>query len=255
MFSGADLTAVAHKAGNLAMKRIVDKRKDELSNEQKGKRSCQMVQPSSRKEGFFAVPNVNFLKIMRIWGGLSNRLLLYGSPGCGKTLIHIRGPELLNKYAGESELANIQSTETCSQCILSSMSLVDALTTKHGQEGGCVVERLLNQVTADRTGWLTTEKGVYVVGVTNRPEVMDDAVLQPERFGKLMYVPLPSAEERGMILRALARKKPIDADADLMALAKDSRLRFDPCDTDKDNTIAKKTRPIREIRRPRRYVE
>lgn len=56
-----------------------------------------------------------------------------------------------------------------------------------------------------------------------RPEVMDDAVLRPGRFGKLMYVPLPSPEERGMILKAIARKKPIDADVDLIALGKDSR--------------------------------
>lgn len=52
---------------------------------------------------------------------------------------------------------------------------------------------------------------------------MDDAVLRPGRFGKLMYVPLPSPEERGMILKAIARKKPIDADVDLVALGKDSR--------------------------------
>lgn len=52
---------------------------------------------------------------------------------------------------------------------------------------------------------------------------MDDAMLRPGRFGKLMYVPLPSPDERGMILKALARKKPIDGDVDLMAIAKDSR--------------------------------
>ncbi|KAG6435433.1 hypothetical protein SASPL_100307 [Salvia splendens] len=64
--------------------------------------------------------------------------------------------------------------------------------------------------------------GVYVIGATNSPKVMDEAMLRPGRFGKLMYVPLPSPDERGMILKALARNRPVDANVDLMALAKHS---------------------------------
>ncbi|KAL6586637.1 hypothetical protein OROMI_001625 [Orobanche minor] len=78
---------------------------------------------------------------------------------------------------------------------------------------GVVVERLLNQLLIDLDD-SEQRRGVYV---------MDDAVLRPGRFGKLMYVPLPSPEERGMILKAIARKKPIDGDVDLVALAKESR--------------------------------
>ncbi|XP_057784614.1 cell division control protein 48 homolog C [Salvia miltiorrhiza] len=287
-FAGADLTALAHKAGNLAMKRIVDKRKDELSKEEKDKvhsedwlkrpwsdeemenlyitmadfeEAAKMVQPSSRREGFSAIPNVKWddvggLHLLRkefdryivrrikfpedyedFGVDLATGFLLYGPPGCGKTLIakavaneaganfiHIKGPELLNKYVGESELAVrtiFSRARTCSPCILF-FDEVDALTTKRGQEGGWVVERLLNQLLIELDG-SEQRRGVYVIGATNRPEVMDDAVLRPGRFGKLMYVPLPSPDERGMILKALARKKPIDADVDLMALAKDSR--------------------------------
>ncbi|KAL6586948.1 hypothetical protein OROMI_001936 [Orobanche minor] len=87
---------------------------------------------------------------------------------------------------------------------------------------GVVVERLLNQLLIDLDD-SEQRRGVYVIGATNRPEVMDDDVLRPGRFGKLMYVPLPSPEERGMILKAIARKKPIDGDVDLVALAKESR--------------------------------
>ncbi|KAL6583023.1 hypothetical protein OROMI_005101 [Orobanche minor] len=87
---------------------------------------------------------------------------------------------------------------------------------------GLVVERLLNQLLIDLDD-SEQRRGVYVIGATNRPEVMDDVVLRPGRFGKLMYVPLPSPEERGMILKAIARKKPIDGDVDLVALAKESR--------------------------------
>ncbi|KAL2342206.1 hypothetical protein Fmac_010146 [Flemingia macrophylla] len=64
------------------------------------------------------------------------------------------------------------------------------------------------------------QRGVFVIGATNRPEVMDRALLRPGRFGKLLYVPLPSPDERALILKALARKKHIDAAVDLSAIAK-----------------------------------
>ncbi|PIN15091.1 Nuclear AAA ATPase (VCP subfamily) [Handroanthus impetiginosus] len=284
-FVGADLVALANKAGNLAMKRIIDKRKAKYfeledkeysedwwrqpwSHEEMEKLSItmadfeeavKMVQPSSRREGFSSIPSVkwddvgglHFLRqefdryIVRCikfpedyedFGvDLETGFLLYGPPGCGKTLIakavaneaganfiHIKGPELLNKYVGESELAVrtiFSRARTCSPCILF-FDEVDALTTKRGKEGGWVVERLLNQLLIELDG-SEQRRGVYVIGATNRPEVMDRAVLRPGRFGKLMYVPLPSPDERGMILKALAWKKPIDADVDLMALGRD----------------------------------
>lgn len=217
-----------------------------------------MVQPSSRREGFSAVPNVKWEDV----GGLNTLreeferfvvrrikypedyeefgvdlqtgFLLYGPPGCGKTLIakavaneaganfiHIKGPELLNKYVGESELhvrTIFSRARTCAPCILF-FDEVDALTTKRGKEGGWVVERLLNQLLIELDG-AEHRRGVYVIGATNRPEVMDRAVLRPGRFGKLLYVPLPSSDERGLILKALARRKPIDASVDLLALGR-----------------------------------
>jgi len=96
---------------------------------------------------------------------------------------------------------------------------VDALTTKRGQEGGWVIERLLNQLLIEIDG-AEQRRGVFVIGATNRPEMMDPAVLRPGRFGKLLYVPLPSPDERGLILKALGRKKPIDASVDLSAIGK-----------------------------------
>uniref|UniRef100_A0A2N9IYN3 ATPase AAA-type core domain-containing protein n=1 Tax=Fagus sylvatica TaxID=28930 RepID=A0A2N9IYN3_FAGSY len=94
---------------------------------------------------------------------------------------------------------------------------VDALTTKRGKEGGWVVERLLNQFLIELDG-AEQRRGVFVIGATNRPEVMDRAILRPGRFGKLLYVPLPSPNERGLILKALAKKKPIDANVNLSAI-------------------------------------
>ncbi|GLT40534.1 hypothetical protein SLA2020_146620 [Shorea laevis] len=219
-------------------------------------KAAKLVQPSSRREGFSTVPNVkwedvgglDFLRqeferdILRpikfpedyaeFGVDMETGFLLYGPPGCGKTLIakavaneaganfiHIKGPELLNKYVGESELAVrtlFTRARTCSPCILF-FDEVDALTTKRGKEGGWVVERLLNQLLIELDG-AGQRCGVFVIGATNRPEVMDPALLRPGRFGKLLYVPLPSSEERGLILKALGRKKPIDVSVDLSAI-------------------------------------
>ncbi|OMP01695.1 hypothetical protein COLO4_11662 [Corchorus olitorius] len=283
-FVGADLAALANKAGNLAMKRIIDQRKHEFSKESMDEKqadewwrqpwlpeemekltitmadfeeAAKMVQPSSRREGFSTIPNVkwedvgglDFLRqeferyiVRRIkfpedyadFGvDLETGFLLWGPPGCGKTLIakavaneaganfiHIKGPELLNKYVGESELAVrtlFTRARTCAPCILF-FDEVDALTTGRGKEGGWVVERLLNQLLIELDG-ADQRRGVYVIGATNRPDVMDRAVLRPGRFGKLLYVSLPSADGRGLILNALARKKPIDASVDVNAIA------------------------------------
>ncbi|XVF50045.1 hypothetical protein PTKIN_Ptkin04bG0063300 [Pterospermum kingtungense] len=245
-FVGADLAALANKAGNLAMKRIIDQRKHEFSRDSIDQEqddqwwrqpwlpeemekltitmadfeeAAKMVQPSSRREGFSSIPNVkwedvgglDFLRqefdryivrrikfpedYMEFGVDLETGFLLYGPPGCGKTLIakavaneaganfiHIKGPELLNKYVGESELAVrtlFSRARTCSPCILF-FDEVDALTTKRGKEGGWVVERLLNQLLIELDG-ADQRRGVYVIGATNRPEVMDRAVLRPGR--------------------------------------------------------------------------
>nr|GEZ38377.1 cell division control protein 48 homolog C [Tanacetum cinerariifolium] len=217
---------------------------------------AKLVQPSTRREGFSSIPNVKWEDV----GGLvslrreferyiverikypdeyeefgvdlETGFLLYGPPGCGKTLIakavaneaganfiHIKGPELLNKYVGESERAVrtiFSRARTCSPCILF-FNEVDALTKKRGEDGGWVVERLVNQLLIELDG-ADQCKGVYIIGATNRPEEIDQALLRPGRFGKRLYVPLPNQDERGLILNALAKKKPLDADVDLVAI-------------------------------------
>ncbi|KAG5233505.1 Cell division control protein [Salix suchowensis] len=219
-------------------------------------KAAKLVQPSSKREGFSSIPNVKWEDVgglgdirdefdlyiisrikypddyQKFGVNLETGILLYGPPGCGKTMIakaaaneaganfiHVKGPELLNKYVGESELAVrtlFSRARTCSPCIIF-FDEVDALTTMRGKEGGWVVERLLNQLLIELDG-ADQRPGIFIIGATNRPEVMDPAVLRPGRFGKLIHVPLPSSEDRGLILKALAKGKPIDPSVDLAAI-------------------------------------
>ncbi|RID66211.1 hypothetical protein BRARA_D01370 [Brassica rapa] len=175
---------------------------------------------------------------------LDTGFLLYGPPGCGKTLvakavaneaganfIHIKGPELLNKYVGESELAMrtlFQRARTSSPCVLF-FDEVDALTTSRGREGGSVNGGgLLNQFLTELDGG--ERHNVYVIGATNRLDVIDSAFLRPGRFGNLVYVPLPNADERVSILKSIAKKRPIDPSVDLDAIAKMNCQRFSGAD-------------------------
>lgn len=93
------------------------------------------------------------------------------------------------------------------------------MTTERGQQGGWVVERLLNQLLVELDG-AEQRCGVYVIGATNRPEVIDRALLRPGRLGELLHVPLPSPDDRGLILQALAKKKPVDTTVDLVDFGK-----------------------------------
>uniref|UniRef100_A0A7N0TQ95 AAA+ ATPase domain-containing protein n=1 Tax=Kalanchoe fedtschenkoi TaxID=63787 RepID=A0A7N0TQ95_KALFE len=216
------------------------------------------VQPSSKREGFSTIPNVRwedvgglddlrkvftshivkqikFPEKCKLFGvNFDTGFLLYGPPGCGKTLlakavaneaganfIHIKGPEILNKYVGESETAIraiFNRARTCAPCILF-FDEVDALTRKRGKDGGWVVESVAMQLMMELDGG-DTRSGVYVIGATNRREAMDPAFLRPGRFGKHLYVGCPSPDQRVQILKAVSRKKPIDPDVDLDALAR-----------------------------------
>ncbi|CAJ2639285.1 unnamed protein product [Trifolium pratense] len=237
--------------------------------------AAKMVQPSLTREGFSPIPDVKWedvgaldhvreefdqhilkrIKDPDIYEGLGlncdTGFLLYGPPGCGKTLIakavaneaganfiYIKGPELLNKYVGESEHGVrklFDRARACAPCILF-FDEVDDLSTKHVNEGGTrVIERVLKQLLVELDG-AEQRKGVFVISATNRPEVMDSALLRPGRFGNLIYIPLPSPDDRVSILKALARGKetlarrdqtrarfklmPIDASVDLCAIAR-----------------------------------
>merc|ERR1719356_1589950 len=162
----------------------------------------------------------------------SRGCLLWGPPGCGKTLlakaiasecaanfISIKGPELLTMWFGESE-ANVRDVfdkaRNASPCIVFFDEL-DAIARarggSHGDAGGAG-DRVLNQLLTEMDG-MNAKKTVFIIGATNRPDIIDGAVMRPGRLDQLIYIPLPDEESRAGILKANLRKTPLSKDIDL----------------------------------------
>eukprot|EP00804_Cyclotella_cryptica_P009957 CCRYP_015401-RF/>CCRYP_015401-RF protein AED:0.21 eAED:0.21 QI:0/0.6/0.33/1/0.6/0.33/6/200/671 len=220
------------------------------------------VQPSSKREGFATAPDVSWSdigaladireeltlsvlepiahpeKFEALGLPLPAGVLLYGPPGCGKTLlakaianesganfISVKGPELLDKYVGESERSVrvvFERARSSSPCIIFFDEL-DSLCPKRGSDGGGgggVSERVVNQLLTEMDG-LDSRRSVFVIAATNRPELIDPAMLRPGRLDKLLYVPLPSPNDRLSILRALSKKINLASDVDLESIALD----------------------------------
>ncbi len=151
-------------------------------------------------------------------------VLLYGPPGCGKTLlakavanetganfIAIKGPEIFSKWVGESEKAIREIFKKAKQvapCVIFFDEL-DAIAPKRGMFGGShVTESVVNQILAELDGIEKLEK-VVVIGATNRPDIIDPALLRPGRFDKLIYIGMPNKEQRKKILEIHTKKMPL----------------------------------------------
>jgi len=167
----------------------------------------------------------------------SKGVLFYGPPGCGKTLlakaianecganfISIKGPELLTQWFGESE-ANVRElfdkARAASPCILM-FDEMDSIAKKRGSGGAGGSEagdRVINQILTEIDG-VGARKNVFVIGATNRPDILDPAVIRPGRLDQLIYIPLPDLASRLAIFRAALRKAPVDPAVDLEVLAR-----------------------------------
>ncbi|GAN04479.1 AAA-domain-containing protein [Mucor ambiguus] len=225
------------------------------------KHSLKKVQPSSKREGFATVPDVSWDDIGALQYvrdelrmavvepinhpeffervGITNPagVLLWGPPGCGKTLlakavanesntnfISVKGPELLNKYVGESERGVRQvfaRARASSPCVIFFDEL-DALCSRRDDQQTDASARVVNTLLTELDG-VENRSQVYVIAATNRPDMIDPAMLRPGRLDKLLYVELPTPSERLDILTKLSKKTPLGPDVDLVEIANDAR--------------------------------
>ncbi|KAL4326560.1 hypothetical protein HN51_033703 [Arachis hypogaea] len=166
----------------------------------------------------------------------SKGVLFYGPPGCGKTLlakaianecqanfISVKGPELLTMWFGESE-ANVREifdkARQSAPCVLFFDELDSIATQRGGSRGDSGgADRVLNQLLTEMDG-MSVKKTVFIIGATNRPDIIDPALLRPRRLDQLIYIPLPDESSRLQIFKACLRKSPISKDVDLSALAR-----------------------------------
>jgi ribosome biogenesis ATPase len=264
-YLAADLQSLVRTAGHHAIKRCVE---NNININLVNIDNCdfeyaiKMIQPTSKREGFSTIPNVSWDNI----GGLKDLrnelyydivmpilepkklkliginkaigVLLYGPPGCGKTLlakavaneakanfISIKGPELLNKYVGESERAIrllFIRAKNSSPCIIFFDEL-DALVPKRSNENNNSSERVVNQLLTEMDG-LEDRKQIFIIAATNRPDIIDPAMLRPGRLDKLLYVPLPEKNDRISILETLIRNLPIEKDLNLIEVFDNEKL-------------------------------
>lgn len=223
------------------------------------------IQPTAKREGFATVPDVSWENV----GALSNirielnmaivqpirnpgvyervgihapaGVLMWGPPGCGKTLlakavanesranfISIKGPELLNKYVGESEKAIRQvftRARASVPCVIFFDEL-DALVPRRDSSLSESSSRVVNTLLTELDG-LNDRKGIFVIGATNRPDMIDPAMLRPGRLDKTLFIELPNAQERLDILKTVIKvnKTPLSPEVDLSAIAHDERCR------------------------------
>ncbi len=272
-YVGADLAALCKEAAMKTLRRVIPKihgENVEISQEILDQlavtmddftQAYQEVEPSGMREAFVEVPNVKWTDI----GGLESvkqelkeavelplknpqvfknvgidpprGILLYGPPGCGKTLlakavateseanfIAIRGPELLSKWVGESEEGVrrvFRRARQVAPCIVF-FDEIDAIAGTRGEEVGTkVTERVVNQLLTEVDGIEKLER-VTVIAATNRPDLLDQALLRPGRFDSLIEIPMPDDESRLAILQVHTKKMPLKG-VDLKELAKKTK--------------------------------
>jgi len=271
-YTGADLAALCRETAMKALRRylpeinleeerippsVLEKmeiRMEDFANAYKE------VTPTAMREVYIEVPTVHWgdiggleevkqelreavewpLKNPEVFSRLGIRppkgILLYGPPGCGKTLlargvateseanfITIKGPEVFSKWVGESEKA---IREVFRKARMSAPSViffdeVDSLVPRRGlgfADSG-VSERVISQLLTEMDGIMSLED-VVIIAATNRPDMVDPAVLRPGRFDRLIYVPEPDEEARKQIFKIYTKDMPLAKDVNLDELAK-----------------------------------
>jgi len=145
---------------------------------------------------------------------------------CAANFISVKGPELLSMWFGESE-SNIRDIFDKARAAAPCVVFLDELDSIAKSRGGSVgdaggaSDRVVNQLLTEMDG-MTAKKNVFVIGATNRPEQLDNALCRPGRLDTLVYVPLPDEASRLGILKAQLRKTPVATDIDLDYIAKNT---------------------------------
>jgi AAA family ATPase len=240
-FTGADLVLAFRESALIAVK------EDRKINFVDLEKALKFVRPSAMREISLEVPNVYWHDIggmkevrkkleqsvvwplkhpqafKRIGIEAPRGVLMYGPPGCCKTMIGkalatesdlnfiaIKGPELFNKWVGESERAVrevFRKAKAASPSILF-FDEIDALAAERGVAQSSVGDRVLAQILTEIDG-IEKLKGVIIVAATNRPDMIDKALLRPGRLDSIIYVPLPDCETRLEIFKIRTRNMPL----------------------------------------------
>ncbi|MBN2150932.1 MAG: CDC48 family AAA ATPase [Candidatus Lokiarchaeota archaeon] len=261
-FVGADIAALCREAAMHSLRAILPKVEldkpipDEILFELKVTKddfdtALNNIEASAMREVLIEIPNVKWSEV----GGLDSvkrslieavelplknpglfekagirepsGVLLFGPPGCGKTLlakavateseanfITIKGPEVFSKFVGESEKAIrevFRKARTAAPAIIYFDEL-DAIAPRRGAEfGSQVYENIVNQVLAEMDG-IESRRRIVILGATNRPDMIDEALMRPGRFDSLIYVDPPDRETRMQILRIHTKRMPLADD-------------------------------------------
>ena len=269
-YTGADLSALGRETAMKALRRYlpqINLEEERIPPAVLEKMEVQMsdfdnaykeITPTAMREVYIEVPTVHWddvgglenvkqhlieavewpLKTPEMFTKLGIRppkgILLYGPPGCGKTLlaravateseanfISIKGPEVFSKWVGESEKAIREIFRKARMAAPSVVFLdeIDSITPRRGMgmSDSGVSERVISQLLTEMDG-IVTLQDIVIIAATNRPDMVDSAVLRPGRFDRLIYVPEPDDKGRLQILKIYTKGMPISKDVDLNQL-------------------------------------
>ncbi len=270
-YTGADLSALGRETAMKALRRYlpqINLEEERIPPEVLEKMEVKMddfvnaykeVTPTAMREVYIEVASVHWddvggledvkqhmkeavewpLKTPEIFSRLGIKppkgILLYGPPGCGKTMlaravateseanfISIKGPEVFSKWVGESEKA---IREVFRKARMASPTVIfldemDSLTPRRGMgmSDSGVSERVISQLLTEMDG-IVTLQDIVVIAATNRPDMVDSAVLRPGRFDRLIYVPEPDEKSRLQVFKIYTKDMPITKDVDLNQLS------------------------------------